>query len=109
MPGLIESSYNVEVSAATSRQAIFVGGTRNLRSNLHEWTAGNRAPINVVAGRWNSPIGRGRIPRECNAVRTSFMTADKADAKQSTCRQHKAGRFSSHDDYRLVTIAYFNG
>src|SRR6202521_3793534 len=47
--GLIQGSHNVEVSAATDYQAIFIRWTWDSSSDFHELPAGGRAPIHVVA------------------------------------------------------------
>jgi hypothetical protein len=46
--GLIQGSHNVEVSAATDHQAIFIWWAWDSGGDFHELAAGGRAPIHVV-------------------------------------------------------------
>ena len=87
--GLIHGSYDVEVSAATVYQAIFIGWTWYTGREPHELLARNRAPIHVVADNRHSRDSAGRFPTERNAVERGFMRARGTEAKQSAYRQQE--------------------
>ena len=115
MSGAIHSRHNVEVSAATDHQAIFIRWAWDSGGDFHELPAGGRAPIHVVADDRDSRTGRGRLPRERNAVRRGFVTAREGYAKQGAYCQQEAEWVGSHWLHivdclsfgRLSTIAGF--
>ncbi len=93
---LIQGGYDVEVSAATGHQMIFIQWTRDSGGKFHKLPAGSRAPIHVVANDRDSRNNWGHFPSERNSVGLGFLTGREPEAKQSNYRQREPKWGGSH-------------